>query len=86
MLAQALYGLQSLGDTLRVRQLVASLTSCVNDCQEALKPQHVSMCLFAGLKIRSTNIIDISQWYFGLVLGCIDADLCKYILHHIAKY
>ena len=31
----------------------------------------------AGLKIRSTNIIDILYSYFGLVLGCIDADLCK---------
>ena len=33
-----------------------------------------------GLKIRNTNIIDISYLYFGLVLGCIDADLCKKIL------
>ena len=28
----------------------------------------------AGLKIRSTNVIDILPLYFGLVLGCIDAD------------
>ena len=31
----------------------------------------------SGLKIRSTSIIDTSHLYFGLVLGCIDADLCK---------
>ena len=30
----------------------------------------------AGLKVRNTNIIDISYSYW-LVLGCIDADLCK---------
>ena len=24
-----------------------------------------------------TNIIEFSYSYFGLVLGCIDADLCK---------
>ena len=33
-----------------------------------------------GLNIRSTSVIDISYFYFWLVLGCIDADLCKYIL------
>ena len=27
-----------------------------------------------GLNIRSTSVIDISYFYFGLVLGCIDAD------------
>ena len=30
-----------------------------------------------GLKIRSTRIIDISYWYFGLVFGCIDVYLWK---------
>ena len=35
-----------------------------------------------GVNISSTTIIDISYYfidisYFGLVLGCIDADLCK---------
>ena len=30
-----------------------------------------------GEKIRNTKLIDISYSYFGLVLGCIDADLCK---------
>ena len=32
----------------------------------------------AGLNTRSTRIIDTSYFYFGLVLDCIDADLCKY--------
>ena len=32
---------------------------------------------YAGLKIRNTNIIDILYFYFGIVLGSIDADLCK---------
>ena len=32
---------------------------------------------FAGLNIRITIIIDTSHFYFGLVLGCIYADLCK---------
>ena len=31
---------------------------------------------YIGLCIRSTSIIDTSYFYFGLVLGCIDADLC----------
>ena len=31
----------------------------------------------AGPKIRNTKIIDILYSYFGLVLGFIDADLCK---------
>ena len=31
----------------------------------------------SGLNIRSTSIIDTSYFYFGLVLGRIDADLCK---------
>ena len=31
----------------------------------------------AGLNIRSTGILDTSYLYFGLVLGCIDADLYK---------
>ena len=31
----------------------------------------------AGLKIRSTHFFDVSYLYFGLVLGCIDADRCK---------
>ena len=32
---------------------------------------------YIGLNIRSTSIADTSYFYFGLVLGCIDADLCK---------
>ena len=32
---------------------------------------------FAGLKVGSTSIIDISYSYFSLVLGYIDADLRK---------
>ena len=32
---------------------------------------------FGWPNIRNTNIIDILYLYFGLVLGCIDADLCK---------
>ena len=32
---------------------------------------------YIGLNIRSTRITDTSYFYFGLVLGCIDADLCK---------
>ena len=35
----------------------------------------------AGLKIRSAHINAILYSYFGLVLGRIDADLCKYILN-----
>ena len=34
----------------------------------------------AGLDIRSTSISATSYFYVGLVLGCIDADLCKLIL------
>ena len=37
----------------------------------------------AGLKIRSTNVIDILPLYFGLVLGCIDADRCKYFFRDL---
>ena len=33
---------------------------------------------YIGLKIWSTNIVDILYSYFELVLGCVDADLCKY--------
>ena len=32
---------------------------------------------YAGLNIRSASMIDTSYFYIGLVLGCIDADLCK---------
>ena len=32
---------------------------------------------FAGLIRRSTSIIDISNFYIGLILACIDAYLCK---------
>ena len=32
---------------------------------------------FAGLNIRSTSIIDTSNFYIGLILACIDAYLCK---------
>ena len=35
----------------------------------------------AGLQIRSTSNPFTSYSYIGLVLGCIDADLCKYIVH-----
>ena len=35
--------------------------------------------LRCGLNIRS-SIIDTSYIYIGLVLGCIDADLFKYML------
>ena len=31
----------------------------------------------SGLSIRSASIIDTSHYYFGLVLGCTYADLCK---------
>ena len=37
----------------------------------------VDIYCIAGLDIINTNIIDISYLYFGLILGCIDADLCK---------
>ena len=37
--------------------------------------------MYTGLSIRSTHIIDISHFYFGLVLGCIDADLYKYLVN-----
>ena len=40
----------------------------------------------SGLKIRSTSIIDTSYFYFGLDLGCIDADLCKLLLMFIANF
>ena len=33
---------------------------------------------YAGLNVRSTRIIGTAYFYFGLVLGFIDADLCKY--------
>ena len=33
--------------------------------------------VYAGLNIRSTRIVNISYFFFGLVLGSIDADLCK---------
>ena len=36
---------------------------------------------YVGLKIRHTSIIDMLCSYFGLVLGCIDADLCKEIVN-----
>ena len=29
--------------------------------------------------MRNTHIVDILYSYFGLALGCIDADFCKYI-------
>ena len=40
----------------------------------------------AGLNTRSTRIIDTSYFYFGLVLGCIDADLCNKIVYRISYY
>ena len=41
----------------------------------AIKQDAYALEWSTGLKIRSTNIILI--FYFGLVRGCIDADLCK---------
>ena len=32
---------------------------------------------YPGLNIRSTSMSDISHFDFGLVLGCIDADIWK---------
>ena len=41
-------------------------------------PRALPSYAYVGLKIRCMNIIDILYSYFGLVLGCINADLCKY--------
>ena len=45
----ALYGLQKLGDSYEVLQLVAALTPRVQACQERLDPGNVGMALY-GLK------------------------------------
>ena len=41
----------------------------------------------AGLNIRSASMIDTSYFYFGLVLGWIDADLCRQtiIFKHLSR-
>ena len=44
---------------------------------EVTRVRAAAATALAGLHIRSTSIIDISYVYFGLVLGCIDADLRK---------
>ena len=37
-----------------------------------------AICWFPGVEIRSTgNPVFFSYFYIGLVLGCIDSDLCK---------
>ena len=40
-------------------------------------PQFAEERPFTGLKRRSTRYTVTSYFYIGLVLGCIDADLCK---------
>ena len=41
----------------------------------------IQICSFLletpGLNLRSASVIDTQHFYFGLVLCCIDADICK---------
>ena len=52
-------------------------TSVRASCAIALRPATANVRTTLDLNIRSTSIVDTSYLYFGLVLGCIDADLCK---------
>ena len=59
------------------------VTDAAAEVEEALqevleqRTEHYGGHRSAGPKIRNTNIIDIACSYVRLVLGCIDADLCK---------
>ena len=68
--------------TQRIKPLCENLTSSIDPvqiAQKVIEGVHDGVKTSAGLKcnIRSTRITVPSCFCIGLVLGCIDADLCK---------
>ena len=70
-------GLKELPTNVRKRLFETTARMVEDHYNPGGEPDVIPWAPYTGLNIRSTSIIDISYVYFGLVLGCIDADLCK---------
>ena len=71
--------------TQRIKPLCENLSSSIDPvqiAQKVIEGVHDGVKTSAGLNIRSTCITVTSYFYIGLVLGCIDADLCKYYIKY----
>ena len=72
----SLYGLQSMGNSHAVRQLLSALAIAVTRCKERLVPGVASKRFEISKFNSNARELELTN-LLGLVLGCVEVKCCK---------